>query len=336
MIKIINKTITVIANAMKQSHKLKDYFIRASLAMTIMMLFTACEEEPPFIDMNPPKVVFDTAYIDNNLPTPQQKTVLLEDISGVKCPNCPAATKIALSTKAELNGRLNIVVIHPKISALSVLVDPVTSPYKSTQDFRTEAGKTICNDIVGVPNALPRGCIDRVHFNDQSGIVIDRTVWNTKIKERDELTSPVNIEIEQIASTADKIIIEVTLHYTQTQTDSNYLSVMLLEDGMVDVQEYDTIIDGVQSQRYKSDYTHNHVLRDMFTLYTGDILNKADVSLVAGRVIKKRYVYNIPAPDYAQQFPVIIRKQNTKALAFVHRNGANNKEVLQSYEIELD
>ena len=296
------------------------------------LLFCGCEEESPFIDYNPPKILFDTTYIDNNLPPAQRKITLLEDVSGVKCPNCPDATKIALATKNELQARLHIVVIHPNIPALGSFVDPVTTPFVSKQDFRTDAGKAICEQIIGTPNSLPRGCVDRVKFNDQIAILTDRTVWNSKIKERDVLTTPVNLEIEQLPSAPNQILIEVSMHYTQPQTDSNYLSVMLLEDSMIDVQEYQTIIDGVITQKFDSAYAHNHVLRDMFTLYTGELLNKSGITLVAGRVIKKRYLYTIPT----DKPKVIIRKKHTRVLAFVHRNSATNKEVLQSREIEVN
>lgn len=297
-----------------------------------LVLFSSCEEEPPFIDYNPPKILFDTTYIDNNIPAPQRKITLLEDISGVKCPNCPDATKIALATKTELQGRLNLVVIHPNISALGSFVDPVTTPFVSKQDFRTDAGKAICEQIIGTPNSLPRGSVDRVKFTDQLAILTDRTIWNAKIKERDALTTPVNLEIKQLPAAANQILIEVSMHYTQAQTDSNYLSVMLLEDSMIDVQEYQTVVDGIITQKFDSAYVHNHVLRDMFTLYTGELLNKSGITLTAGRVIKKRYLYNIPSdrPRF------IITKKHTKILAFVHRNSATNKDVLQSQEIEIN
>jgi hypothetical protein len=170
------------------------------------LLFCGCEEESPFIDYNPPKILFDTTYIDNNLPPAQRKITLLEDVSGVKCPNCPDATKIALATKNELQERLHIVVIHPNIPALGSFVDPVTTPFVSKQDFRTDAGKAICEQIIGTPNSLPRGCVDRVKFNDQIAILTDRTVWNSKIKERDVLTTPVNLEIEQLPSAPNQIL----------------------------------------------------------------------------------------------------------------------------------
>lgn len=299
------------------------------------MLVTGCEEEPPFIDYNPPKVAFDTSYIDNSVVAPQRKVTLLEDVSGVRCPNCPDATKIAKEVRTNLNGRLNIVVIHPNIGSLGSFVNPVSSP-KSKQDYRTNAGKSICEQIIGIPNSLPRGCVDRVKFTDMSDILIDRTVWASKATERDALTSPVNIELTQIPSPDNQIIIDIKIRYTQEQTDTNYLSIMLLEDSIIDVQEYQETIGGNTVTKFDEAYTHNHVLRDMFTLYTGDVLNKAGVTLISGRVIEKRYIYNIPAPDLTKTYPVIIKKANTKALAFVHKNSGSSKEVLQSHEIDLD
>lgn len=317
---------------------MKSSILIGSLAgMILLTIFSGCEEEPPFIDYNPPKVTYDTSYIDNTSVTPQRKVVLLEDVSGVKCPNCPDATYIAKSTRAELGGRLNFVVIHPNISSLSSFVKPIeASPFLSYHDFRTNAGKSICEQIIGVPNSLPRGCVDRVKFSDMSEILTDRTVWNSKIKARDALTSPVNIELTQIPGLPNQIILEVAVRYTQAQTEDNFLSIMLLEDSITDVQEYQDTTGGGSTVKFNPNYVHNHVLRDMFTLYTGDILNKENVTLVAGRVIKKRYIYNIPAPDMSAKFKFVINRANTRALAFVHNNKTGNREVLQSHEIELD
>ena len=61
-----------------------------------LLFLVSCEEEPPGINYTPTKVAFEETYIDaSNVPTPQLREVLVEDISGVRCVNCPDAAIIA-------------------------------------------------------------------------------------------------------------------------------------------------------------------------------------------------------------------------------------------------
>src|SRR5688572_24500027 len=68
---------------------------RLSLLFLIPLTFLSCEEEPPFIDFSPPYKTKDTTYINLTIPPAQNKAVLIEDITGVRCVNCPDAAKKA-------------------------------------------------------------------------------------------------------------------------------------------------------------------------------------------------------------------------------------------------
>ncbi len=81
----------------------------------IVLIFSACKEQGPFIDFTPKKVKLpgDTDYFNTNLPIPQLHNILLEDITGVKCPNCPNAHVVAKNISDANPGRIVIAALHP-------------------------------------------------------------------------------------------------------------------------------------------------------------------------------------------------------------------------------
>ena len=63
------------------------YFILISLILT----FTSCKEEPPYINFTPDRTVGDTSYIKLPAPSAQPRAIYIEEFTGVQCPNCPKA-----------------------------------------------------------------------------------------------------------------------------------------------------------------------------------------------------------------------------------------------------
>jgi hypothetical protein len=280
------------------------------LFISAICIFTACKEEPPFINYQPKTSSFDSTYIDAQIPTAQAKGVLLEDITGVSCINCPEAATIAKNIIASNPpGRVCVVAIQPKLQNI------VTKPTPETRnDNRTDKG-TIIVTTIKEPGSLPRGYIDRKVYAPNPDPTVERLDWPTKVSQQLALTTPVNISLITTYSAGDaSFTVDVKIQYTQAVTDSNYLSLVLIEDSVIDAQEYPTYVE--------KDYVHMHLFRDMLTAPLGDQLNG---SLIPGRTFVKRYPYKIPAAYVAK---------NLKIVAFVHKN-TSLKEVLHSVEKDV-
>lgn len=299
------------------------------------LAFSACKEEAPYINYQIPTVTFDTTYIVSPVPNAQLKEVLIEDISGVGCVNCPEAAQIARGIVAANPGRVNVMTNYPDLP-FGILVKPINhDEYQSKYDFRTEAGKDICN-FVTVPGNLPAGYINRKKIAGDWSVPKDN--WSGEVNAELGVTTPVNIELSQHYTPADKkLTVEVTLTYTAARTDSNYISIMLLQDSTIDVQETREQSSG--NTIYDSVYVHQHALMDMLTSHNGDLLNNSSQkTLVAGRVIKIRYEKildtrtntipggTLPPPQWSPK--------HMKVLAIV-TEGPTTKYVLQSKEIEV-
>jgi hypothetical protein len=303
------------------------------LGFGLFSILWGCKEEPPYINYDEPKTTIDTTWVKPSVSDAQVKQVLLEDVTGVKCVNCPDAAKIAHDLSIANPDKINIVSMHPNIAALNFFCAPIKEPgHTSKYDFRTQAAADICTNIIGVPNTLPKGGINRRKFSDQTDILMDRTNWTAKANDELAVPTPVNInlalvtEINGNAVAANEIWIDVTIEYTAAVSDTNYLTIVLLEDSIIDVQEYTDYSQPVPVAGYNNNYVHMHVMRDAMTASTGDLINKKDAPLVPGRVFLKRYKYTVTNSLW--------KRKQMHAVAYVHKNSAE-KNVIQSNHVSL-
>lgn len=281
-----------------------NLFFGTLVAMAVCMLM-ACEEEPPYINYEPEYASSETTYVDvNNLPAAQKRGVLIEDISGVRCVNCPDASTIIKDIKSRHlpNDTVNAITIYPKIASLNSLTLPVNKPDKnavSKYDLRTEAGEQLLSAL-GTPNSLPNGYVNRKQFNGALYRYIDRNDWDTKVNEEQDSTTPVNIWVSAKPKGTTELEVKLRLTFTQDLTGDYNISLALLQDSIVDVQES---TDPNVGAIYIIDYVHNHVLRKMITATLGDRINTGAITLVRGRVVERTYTVSLVNPENSPNLP---------------------------------
>ncbi|MFI5221584.1 MAG: Omp28-related outer membrane protein [Bacteroidia bacterium] len=304
--------------------KNRKYF---SISIFAVILFlAACKEEPPYINYEPSKVSSIKTYILPTPPAAEAKQVLIEDVSGVQCPNCPTAATIAYGLETANQGRVNTVTVFPE--SVGNLTIPIKNQnnVSSKYDFRTKVGTDIVSSVENT-STLPIGYIDRNKFSGDW--IVYKEDWNTTVTSELAVTTPVNIDITpSYNSLTNSINVLVKVTYTTAQTDSNFIHVMLVQDSVIDAQEKNT------APVYDSLYVHNNCLMDMITSHGGDLLNSADsFSLVKGRVfeITYNYVLDPRSNSVAGPKPPMVPwdTKHLRVLAFVAR-GSVTKYVLQS------
>lgn len=303
------------------------------LILGLLSIIWGCKKEEPYINYDELNATIDTTWLKPTPSPAQTKQILLEFVTGVRCTNSNVGAKIAHDIADANPGRINIVSLHPNSPALSTFTTPSNEPgHTSKYDFRTEAAGDICENILGIPNSLPKGGINRKKFSDQPDILMDRANWAAKANDELAVPAPVNINLVQVTEIngtqilPDEIWIDIAIEYTKAITDNNYITIVLLEDSIVDVQEYTDFSQPIPSPAYNNDYVHMHVMRDVITASTGDLINKNDAPLVPGRVFLKRYKYTVKNTGW--------RRTHLHAVAFVHQNSAS-KDVLQSTHTTL-
>jgi hypothetical protein len=298
---------------MKIIHKIN---VLALIALALCI--NSCKEVGPQIDLTNGKhnTLLDTTYVETTPQTPAAKNVLIEMFTGVSCINCPGAHVTLDNIIAANPGRVIGVALHST-------VEPAAQDAQ-LPDSREYLGSADAQTIItafGDPGARPVGSVDRGLHNGTFGSpsVYDIAAnWRAYATTRLALASPVNIILAKTYTDNTKVLtIDVELHYTSAQSDSNKLTILLTQDSIVTAQ--------LQSDNSDdSTYVHNGVLRTAVTNALGDKIN---TNLVAGTVVKKIFTYTLTDAHW--------KPENMHIVAFVHKYQNGSGEILQSAETSV-
>lgn len=278
--------------------------------ITIAALSACTPEKGPAIDFSGVKAV-DTVY---NAPveSAQAKVVLLEEFTGVTCPNCPQAHQAIAGFQSQYPNRVIAVGYYAFGLAQTKPVSGLT-----IQDFRNDKATELGNNFFGGVPFLPSGTVDRVMDNED--FLYQSNKWGGILTSRLNQTSPVNMYLEssydagtQEATAALKIA------FTKDLNRKISLTVLVIENEIIDAQEYGLRIDTF--------YRHVHVMRDIITPNTGAAILDSIELKTAGLVYERSLNFKID-PSW--------KAENCQLVAFIAVNEPDSKEVLQATEVKL-
>jgi hypothetical protein len=120
--------------------------MKSRIVYTFFILFglfmVACEETPPFIDYSRPIVLLnDTTYLVTTIPASEDKRVLVEDLSGVRCVNCPDANATAKAILAKNPEKVVVLTLFP------ISLKIYTTPYEGEDTLANEDAENIMTQI---------------------------------------------------------------------------------------------------------------------------------------------------------------------------------------------
>ncbi len=177
--------------------------------------------------------------------TPENKNVVLEEFTGIKCPNCPGGHATASQ----------ILNAHPDdVSVIAIHTGYYANPSGSLPDYRTDWGGAIAGQA-GV-NYFPSGTINRHVFPGTSTMLMGRSQWTSRANQILAQPSYLNIEAKAtVVRDSRQMEVLVEVYYTgDSPEETNYLNVALIQDNIY----------GYQSGG-GSNYRHMHMLRDLLT-----------------------------------------------------------------------
>lgn len=261
--------------------------------ITILFALISCSEIPPFIDYSEPVLLAtDTTYITANLPQNVKKNVLIEDISGVKCNNCPKAADIAHEIQDKHPDRVVVLTLHSKNYGA------FTAPYPDSKDtFNTDEATQIVSNLIGDPTGLPAGAIDRKLFPGKTSKINQQyETWETQVNEQLALTPKAALELEVIKQSGRSVIANVKATFLEEDLTPTYLSVFVIESHIKSKQK-------MPDNTFQSDYEHNSILRMGVTNYAG--IKLAD-NVEVGRVFEKGFVFELPEKYNMDECEVVV------------------------------
>lgn len=279
---------------------------------------SGCKENNVPIDYNN-KIVGDTTYVLPTPPTALPHNVLVEEFTGQSCSNCPAAHE-ALQAEVTKSGN------HVNVIGYYIYGPPQSNPpggavYDFRDSLATDVNRVIFNSKIDLPSAG----VDRTPVSGEQSLL--QAKWAGVISSQLAIPSDMNMEIEtshNAADTSDTVVIRVI--YTKAVTGAQYLSAVVVEDSMIDIQEK-----GITHEEH---YLFTNVFRGMLTpVPAGSRLGYA-TTIPAGTVFQKTFVYR---PKKVRPTEPVINTKNCRVIAFVHSADASvrNYQVYQSVQARL-
>lgn len=265
---------------------------------------SSCEEEPlPIVLVEGEAPLQDTTFVNSTVSAPQDKNVLFEDFTGVRCPTCPNGHQAIKDMQANYPGRIVAVAIH---AGGQTFVQAF--PFPGDQDLNTDWGNQIFT-IVAKPNGIPYGYADRIAGGNIT------TQWEGLCTPRMALNTQANADARVISydPVTRELRYEVKFEMMEDLDESLFFSTVITEDSIIGRQEY--------TQGEYHEYEHNHILRDMPQFKENLNPNKTPAAS-KGRVFLKQYSYTLPSEWVAEQCHLV---------TYIHRD----IEVLQVSEVKI-
>ncbi len=206
------------------------------------------------------------------------RVILLEELTGVSCPNCPKGS-------AKLD---ELIQLFPgKIVGVGIHGDLLTEPVSGSKyDFRTQFSQKI-EESFGI-FAKPCAVINRTHFPDQNALAIyDVDSWNTYVLQELEKEPKVDIVLSSAYSSSNRTAtIDVSVIGREQVQEDLKISIVITENNIVDVQKDVSVV--------IEEFTHKHVLRTMLTEWSGNALG---AGIDVGQNYSNTFSFEVPEED---------------------------------------
>ena len=285
--------------------RIKSFLLHTScfLLLTSYLIFLAsCDKiEPPYTKQSNNTKPDTTKYV---------KHVLLEEFSGFKCGNCPAAHEKLAQLELIYGDRLISFGVH-----VGYFAQPDVSGNYTT-DFRSQTGIDIDNKFEISQLSLPQGMINRITINNTKAI--DINTWEENINTI--LLTPPKADIQIFNNFIPSTLGLSTSIFITTLDTINHplvLSAYITEDSISDWQyDYNPSPHDIQN------YIHRNVLRGSLNGIWGD--NLKSLSFQKNQLLNKNYQYTLKSAwNYKQAYIV----------AFLYNR--NTYEILQCQKAKI-
>jgi thiol-disulfide isomerase/thioredoxin len=286
---------------MKNIKNTLHYLVIAIVIVTGIALLPSCDivEEPYLIPVD-----------GGTGPGPDEGTrnVLLEDFTGQKCPNCPAAAVIAHDLKAQYGERLVVLAIHAGFYS----IPDATGDF--TADMRTAEGVELNSYFSISVYGYPMGMVNRTEYNGFPVVVKDD--WATAVEEQLALPAQAEITISNTYNAASRQF-DCTLEteFLDNLEGTYNICAYITESGIISPQQ--------TKEGINLTYEHNHMLRGSLNGTWGDLVG-TDGLAVTGTVLTNHYSFTLPDGWNADNCEVVAFIYNTETF-----------EVLQAEEAKL-
>lgn len=215
--------------------------------------------------------------------TAENKNVVLEEFTGIRCTYCPDGHKKAQELKDANSGDVVLINIHQGSFA--------TKRTEDEPDFTTKWGDAIAgqSNLTG----YPAGTVNRHEFtaSQNGGTAQSRGDWTNSAAQIMGESSPVNAAIQtELDIEKRELTIVAEVYYTGNAANStNKLNIAILQNNVEGPQTGATSY-YPEMILPNGNYNHQHMFRDLVTGQWGEDLTETSM----GSFFTKTYTYSIP------------------------------------------
>ncbi|MCD6018811.1 MAG: omp28 [Bacteroidetes bacterium] len=245
------------------------------------------------------------------------KKVLVEDYTGHKCGNCPAAADVLKTLESQYAGKIVPMAIHAGFFAT------VNTSYPT--DFRTTAGNAYDSQFGISAAGNPNGLINRAVTS--GGFIKSYSVWGSEISQQITEVAKFQVKImNNYNAGSSSVNTDITVKSLANNNGLYKLVVLLTEDSVIAEQLDYRISSGSQ---LVPNYEFNHVLRGAINSEWGDAIFTTAANL--NDSVVKSYPNFIINPAF--------RARKCHVVAYVYDADPSSPtyyEVLQVEEAEVE
>jgi hypothetical protein len=293
-------------------------FLLPFISFLCCVIFFSCDKiKDPIVKK--PEVVGSNFVTKNNAAVSNFKKILLEDYTGMRCPNCPDAATTASNLLAANSTDLVVISVH---------AGGFAKPFGNfiNQDFRTDAGDT-WNGTQGfsIPSN-PNGIINRTNYAS-NGLIVLQTKWSS-IVDLAKL-DPMVVKLD-VTTNYDTVVGALNVDVKATFKASCpklMISIVLIEDGITGLQDNR----GVETE----DYDFKEMLRGAVNGDWGVPLTTT--TKAANDTVSYSFKnFNVKGMKYTKVTPnknIVVNDKNVTVIVFVYKT--DTREVVQAEKIKL-
>lgn len=274
----------------------------SSFLLFVLLLTLGCNEVPTSI----PEISDECL----------DKVLLIEEMTGVSCSNCPKGTAVLNDILALYPNNVIAYAIHG-----SFLAEPLS---ESKYDFRYEKSVEMENYLGD--RSKPAAVIDRFPFDDlTNGNIKEISInnWINKVESRCQTPKSIDMTMTTDYDVGTRTVnITISTKGVRPIEAEIRMNVVITESHLIDPQDAGSQVGII------SDYEHNHVMKDRLSNLTGDFLI---TGLSVDQEISKTYSYTVPEMINEEWNP-----DNMEVIAFVSEGGQNRGPVLQAVQEQLN
>lgn len=208
--------------------------ISAFFALMGMVSFSACDniaEDDRYIPVEKPVVPIEEV----------SKTLLIQEFTGVRCPNCPSGAQALHSIQEAYPDNVIIVGLHPKSGGF-------TTPFIPTQNFQTAEAEFMYN--VYKPSGFPTAVFNGKDMSSAYATWLSIASGYIGNIANMSITADCNFDAD-----TRNLSVDYSIDFTHDISNSDGYSVMvwIMENKIIGLQD--------NGGTPIIDYEHNHVLR---------------------------------------------------------------------------